>query len=142
MLGAIVLYVIFMVSIYNRGVCCPPSHVVKLSRTSSNMSCWHFWRLPHTWHEHSHKALGIGFGAFFTTHLILSKMKSFLYIQMVHKVKSLKRSQTLGGCTVLNMYEYTWVHRRGINLSIVVLHIHTLNTFRTEKYSCILTLNI
>jgi hypothetical protein len=37
------------------------------------------------------------------------------------------------GCTVLNMYEYTWVHRRGINLNTTVLRIHTINTFRTEN---------
>ena len=48
----------------------------------------------------------------------------------------------LGGCTVLNMYEYTWVHRRGIKLNIAVLRIHTINTFRTEKNSRIFTLNI
>jgi hypothetical protein len=34
------------------------------------------------------------------------------------------------------------VHRRGINLNTAVLNIHTINTFRTEKYSRILTLNI
>jgi hypothetical protein len=28
------------------------------------------------------------------------------------------------------------------DLNIAVLHIHTINTFRSEKYSCILTLNI
>jgi len=39
----------------------------------------------------------------------------------------------LGGCTVLNMYEYTWVHRRDINLNTGVLCIHTINTFRTEN---------
>jgi hypothetical protein len=49
---------------------------------------------------------------------------------------------SLGGCTVLNLYESTWVHRRGIDLDLAVLHIHTINTFRTEKYSRILTLNI
>ena len=32
-----------------------------------------------------------------------------------------------GGCIVLNMYEYTWVHRRDIHLNIVVLRIHTIN---------------
>ena len=31
---------------------------------------------------------------------------------------------------------------RGIDLDLAVLHIHTINTFRTEKYSRILTLNI
>ena len=49
---------------------------------------------------------------------------------------------SLGGCTVLNMYVYTWVHTRGINLNIVVLCIHTINTFKTENYTRILTLNI
>jgi hypothetical protein len=34
------------------------------------------------------------------------------------------------------------VHRRGIDLDLAVLHIHTINTFRTEKYSRILTLNM
>jgi hypothetical protein len=34
------------------------------------------------------------------------------------------------------------VHRRGINFNTAVLCIHTINTFRTEKYSRILTLNI
>jgi hypothetical protein len=33
------------------------------------------------------------------------------------------------------------VHRRGIDLDLAVLRIHTINTFRTEKYSRILTLN-
>jgi hypothetical protein len=43
-------------------------------------------------------------------------------------------SQTgLGGCIVLNIYEYTWVHRRGINLNTAVLRIHAINTFRTEN---------
>ena len=46
------------------------------------------------------------------------------------------------GGALLNMYEYTWVHRRGINLNAAVLHIHTINTFETKKYSRILTLNI
>ena len=32
--------------------------------------------------------------------------------------------------------------QKGINLNIVVLRIHTINTFRIEKYSRILTLNI
>ena len=40
---------------------------------------------------------------------------------------------SLEGCSVLNMYEYTWVHRRGIDLNTAVLHIHTTNTFRTEN---------
>jgi hypothetical protein len=31
---------------------------------------------------------------------------------------------------------------RGIDLDLAVLHIHTIDTFRTEKYSLILTLNI
>ena len=39
----------------------------------------------------------------------------------------------LGGCTVLNMYTYTWVHIRGINLNIAVLRLHTINTFKIEK---------
>jgi hypothetical protein len=30
---------------------------------------------------------------------------------------------------------------RGINLDLAVLRIHTINTFRIEKYSRILTLN-
>jgi hypothetical protein len=34
------------------------------------------------------------------------------------------------------------VHRRGIDLDLAVLHIHTINTFRTEKYSRVLTLDI
>ena len=34
------------------------------------------------------------------------------------------------------------MHRRGIDLDLAVLRIHTINTFRTEKYSRILTLNI
>jgi hypothetical protein len=34
------------------------------------------------------------------------------------------------------------VHRRGIDLDLAVLRIHTIDTFRTEKYSRILTLNI
>jgi hypothetical protein len=48
----------------------------------------------------------------------------------------------LGGCTVLNLYESTWVHRRGIDLDLAVLRIHTIETFRTENHSCILTLHI
>jgi hypothetical protein len=44
-----------------------------------------------------------------------------------------RQDDTLGGCTVLNMYEYTWVHRRGINLNTGVLRIHTINTFRVEN---------
>ena len=39
----------------------------------------------------------------------------------------------LGGCIVLNMYEYTGVHKRGIDLNIAVLRIHTINTFRVEN---------
>jgi hypothetical protein len=31
---------------------------------------------------------------------------------------------------------------RGIDLDLVVLHIHTIEIFRTEKHSRILTLNI
>ena len=31
---------------------------------------------------------------------------------------------------------------RGIDLDLAVLRIHTIDTFRTEKYSRILTLNI
>ena len=50
--------------------------------------------------------------------------------------------QMPGGCSVLNMYESTWVHRRGFDLDLAVLRIHTINTFRTEKNSRILTLNI
>jgi hypothetical protein len=42
-------------------------------------------------------------------------------------------SISLGGCIVLNMYEYTWVHRRVINLNIVVVRIHTINTFTNWK---------
>ena len=42
-------------------------------------------------------------------------------------------SSRLGGCTVLNMYEYTWVHRRDINLNIAVLRINTINTFKTKN---------
>ena len=34
------------------------------------------------------------------------------------------------------------MHIRGINLNISVLRIHTINTFKIEKYSRILTLNI
>ena len=34
------------------------------------------------------------------------------------------------------------MHRRGIDLDLAVLHIHTIDTFRIEKYSRILTLNI
>jgi hypothetical protein len=34
------------------------------------------------------------------------------------------------------------VHKRGNDLDLAVLRIHTINTFRTEKYSRILTLNI
>ena len=34
------------------------------------------------------------------------------------------------------------MHRRGIDLDLAVLHIHTINTFRTEKYSRVLTLDI
>ena len=34
------------------------------------------------------------------------------------------------------------MHRRGFNLDLAVLCIHTINTFGTEKYSRILTLNI
>jgi hypothetical protein len=34
------------------------------------------------------------------------------------------------------------VHRRGIDLDLAVLRIHTIDTFRTEKHSRILTLNI
>jgi hypothetical protein len=34
------------------------------------------------------------------------------------------------------------VHRRGIDLDLAVLRIHTINTLRTEKYSRILPLNI
>jgi hypothetical protein len=34
------------------------------------------------------------------------------------------------------------VHKRGIDLDLAILGIHTINTFRTEKYSRILTLNI
>jgi hypothetical protein len=48
----------------------------------------------------------------------------------------------LGGCTVLNLYESTWVHMGGIDLDLAVLRIHTIDTFRTEKHSRILTLNI
>ena len=48
----------------------------------------------------------------------------------------------LGACTVLNLYESTWVHKRVIILDLAVLRIHTINTFRIEKYSRILTLNI
>jgi len=48
----------------------------------------------------------------------------------------------LTGCTVLNLYESTWVHKRGIDLDLAILRIHTIDTFRTEKYSRILTLNI
>ena len=31
------------------------------------------------------------------------------------------------------------VHKRGIDLDLAVLRIHTIDTFRTEKYSRILT---
>jgi hypothetical protein len=34
------------------------------------------------------------------------------------------------------------VHRRGIDLDLAVLRIQTIDTFRIEKYSRILTLNI
>jgi hypothetical protein len=34
------------------------------------------------------------------------------------------------------------VHRRGIDLDLTILRIHTIDTFRTEKYLRILTLNI
>ena len=34
------------------------------------------------------------------------------------------------------------MHRRGFDSDLAVLRIHTINTFRTEKYSHILTLNI
>ena len=30
------------------------------------------------------------------------------------------------GCIVLNMYKYTWVHMMGIDLDLVVLHIHMI----------------
>ena len=35
-----------------------------------------------------------------------------------------KWGERLGGCIVLNMYEYTWVHGRGIDLDLAVLSIH------------------
>ena len=34
------------------------------------------------------------------------------------------------------------MHRRGFDLDLALLRKHTINTFRTEKYSRILTLNI
>jgi hypothetical protein len=34
------------------------------------------------------------------------------------------------------------VHRRGIDLDLAVLRIHTIGIFRTEKHSRILTLDI
>jgi hypothetical protein len=34
------------------------------------------------------------------------------------------------------------VHRRGIDLDLAILRIHTIDIFRTEKHSRILTLNI
>jgi hypothetical protein len=34
------------------------------------------------------------------------------------------------------------VHKRAIDLDLAVLHIHTIDTFRIENYSLILTLNI
>jgi hypothetical protein len=34
------------------------------------------------------------------------------------------------------------VHMRGIDLDLAVLRIHTIDIFRTENYSRILTLNI
>jgi hypothetical protein len=51
-------------------------------------------------------------------------------------------TRDLGGCTVLNLYGSTWVHRRGIDLDLAVLCIHTIDIFRTKKHSRILTLNI
>ena len=41
---------------------------------------------------------------------------------------------SLGGCTVLNMYEHTLVQRRGIDLRTAVLHIHTINTFKLKIF--------
>jgi hypothetical protein len=41
--------------------------------------------------------------------------------------------EKLGGCTVLNLYESTRVHRRGIDLDLAALRIHTIDTFRIEK---------
>ena len=34
------------------------------------------------------------------------------------------------------------MHKRGFDLDLAILRIHIINTFRTEKYSRILTLNI
>jgi hypothetical protein len=53
-----------------------------------------------------------------------------------------KSPHILGGCIVLNLYGSTWVHMRGIDLDLPVLHIHTIDIFRTEKHSRILTLDI
>ena len=47
-------------------------------------------------------------------------------LQILHRVRT-------RGCIVLNMYKYTWVHRRCINMNTTVLCIHTINTFRTEN---------
>jgi hypothetical protein len=55
---------------------------------------------------------------------------------------NLTSTPLLVGCTVLNLYESTCVHKRNIDLDLAVLRIHTINTFRTQKYLRILTLNI
>jgi hypothetical protein len=79
---------------------------------------------------------------FSNQHLIYwrSQLRELSHIRNAHSVthwfpQDFDGNNTLsgGGCTVLNMYEYTWVRRRGINLNTAVLRIHTINTSRTEN---------
>jgi hypothetical protein len=44
-------------------------------------------------------------------------------------------SRILGGCTVLNLYESTWVHKRGIDLDLAILRIHTIDTLELKKFT-------
>ena len=64
----------------------------------------------------------------FMTLNILKDFFSFIFLEFVMNLRA-----PPGGCSVLNMYESTWVHRRGFDLDLAVLRIHTINTFRTEK---------
>jgi hypothetical protein len=71
------------------------------------------------------------------TNNIFGNMCFDFWINYIIRARSM-----LKGCTILNLYESTWVHMRGIDLDLAVLHIYTIKTFRTGKYSRILTLNI
>ena len=81
---------------------------------------------------------------YFIVNLLISSLWWSLYC-FLHNPQFLivpQRIHLPGGCSVLNMYKSTWVRRRGFDLDLAVLRIHTINTFRIEKYSHILTLNI